>query len=1080
MPRDASAFHSPFQVGQWRVDPATNRITGPQQSGTMRPKDMAVLLHLISRRGEVVSKSELLDAVWPRGFVDQAVLANAVSHLRRAFQDDASQPRVIETILRNGYRFIADVDYEIPAADSIVWVNRSPYRSLQAFEFEHADIFHGRKNAVNEIVDRLHTQADAGRSFVLVIGPSGAGKTSLALAGVLPRLLSSQSPAMTYRHAVFNQGEYQGDVFDGLADCLLKEHAVGRTDGQSPDRSRLAELLRSSPDEGVDEINERIGQFDTADGQRAILLLVVDHLETLFTSSHVDTDMRQQFAGIVYGLARSGRVWIVANMRSDFYPKLIELDAFVSLKKGAGQYDLVAPTLAELGEIIRRPAAAAGLRFGRDDETGRRLDDELQTAAAGHPDALPLLEFTLHELYEHRTDDGLLTWDAYRSLGGLEGCLAERAEKVFNGLDAAEQTALAAVFNSLATTGDGFQSGRFSRRWVPLETFSGGSPERRFVDRFVDARLFTIGLARPGGIVTVAHEALFRCWPRARVCLENSLADLRARTRLVSALERWESSGRSNNFLLAPGPLAEARRLLGNPMLSLSDDERSLVVASLNRQKTTRWVKRGAVVSLAVLAALAIFSAYFANEQRLRAETEADTADQTAQFLSGLFKVSNPGVSLGREITAREILDRGADRIHGDLDHQPEVKAALMNTIATVYMNLGIYDSAGAMLDEALSTRRDVLGDEHPDVTATEKLKGKVLYYQGDYEAARAIYEDVLDAEFRYLGQEHSDISQTLNNLGEVSAALGDLNAAEDYHRRALGMRTRLHGEQHVDVATSLQNLAGIRRQQGANDDAEQKYRLAIAIQEAQRGSHHPEVATGKTNLALLLTDTGQYEEAERLHREALAARRQVLGNEHPHIAHSLHNLAALLFNKGDYETAEPILHESLRLHRQLHGEGHPTVAINRNNLAVALQERGDYAGAEAHFRGAVEIFGTALGEEHPNTAVLASNLAYLLNLKGENEESARIARASLATLEARLPPGHWRTAVTKSILGGALAGLGEYGEAESLLLDNLPIISEAQGERSPKTRDALNRVIALYEARGEAERAAEYRARLD
>ena len=1046
VPQGASAFHSPFQVGPWRVDPATNRITGPEQTGTMRPKDMAVLLHLIGRRGEVVSKSELLDAVWPRGFVDQAVLANAVSHLRRAFQDDANRPRVIETIPRNGYRFIAEVDYEIPAEDSVVWANRPPYRSLQAFEFEHADIFHGRKNAVDEIVNRLHTQADAGRSFVLVIGPSGVGKSSLALAGLLPRLLSLRSPATTHRQAVFNQGEYQGDVFDGLADCLLTEQAIGRADDRCLGQAKLAELLRSSPDEGVDRIHELIGQFDTADGHAAILVLVVDHLEALFTSNRVDVDMRRQFSGILYGLARSGRVWIVANLRSDFYPRLAELDALVSLKSGHGQYDLAAPTLAELGEIIRRPAAAAGLRFGRDDETGRRLDDELQTAATGHADALPLLEFTLHELYEHRTDDGLLTWDAYRSLGGLEGCLAERAEKVFNGLGVLEQMALAGLLSSLATAGDGFQSGHFSRRWIPLDTFDDGSPERRFIDTFVDARLFTIGLAQPGGMVTVAHEALFRCWPRARACLEKSLADLRARTRLTSALERWESSGRSKNFLLAPGPLAEARRLLGNPTLSLSDGERGLVVASLNREKAMRWLKSGAVLSLVVLTGLAVFSAYFANEQRLRAETEADTADQTAQFLTGLFKVSNPGESLGREITAREILDRGAGRIRGTLDHQLEVKATLMNTIAAVYMNLGIYDSAGEMLDETLSMRRNVFGDGHPDVAATEKLKGKVLYYQGEYEAARAIYEGVLDVEFRHLGTEHRDISQTLNNLGEVSAALGDLDAAEDYHRRALGMRTRLLGERHVDVAISLQNLAGIKRQQGITQEAEEKYRLAIAIQEAQHGNVHPEVATGKTNLALLLTDTGNYEEAERLHREALAVRRRVLGDEHPHIAHSLHNLAALLFNKGDYETAEPILRESLRLHRKLHGEAHPTVAINRNNLAVALQNRGEYADAEAHFRGAVDGFRAALGEQHPNTAVLASNLAYLLNLKGEHKESARIARASLATLQARLPPEHWRIAVTKSILGGALAGLGEYEEAELLLLENLPVISAAQG----------------------------------
>ncbi len=141
--------------------------------------------------------------------------------------------------------------------------------------------------------------------------------------------------------------------------------------------------------------------------------------------------------------ARSGRVWVICTLRSDFYPRLANLPKLTALKEGAGQYDLLAPTASEIGQMIRLPTRAAGLHFEEDPASSERLDDRLRDAAAERPEILPLLQFTLEELYQRRTEDGTLTLAAYRELGGVEGSLAQRAETVFKELPADVQAASA-------------------------------------------------------------------------------------------------------------------------------------------------------------------------------------------------------------------------------------------------------------------------------------------------------------------------------------------------------------------------------------------------------------------------------------------------------------------------------------------------------------------------------------------------------------------------------------------------------------------------------------------------------------
>ena len=160
---------------------------------------------------------------------------------------------------------------------------------------------------------------------------------------------------------------------------------------------------------------------------------MIDQLEELFTAGF-SSEVGQKYISAIAGLVRSNRVFVLATLRSDFYPRYQEFSDLVEVAKPSGKVDLRPPTPYELGNMIRLPAEAAGLHFEQERETGQRLDQALRDAAAATPESLPLLEHVLSLLYDEQgvRGDDLLRWSDYRELGELKGALAKHAEAVFS------------------------------------------------------------------------------------------------------------------------------------------------------------------------------------------------------------------------------------------------------------------------------------------------------------------------------------------------------------------------------------------------------------------------------------------------------------------------------------------------------------------------------------------------------------------------------------------------------------------------------------------------------------------------
>jgi tetratricopeptide (TPR) repeat protein len=410
-------------------------------------------------------------------------------------------------------------------------------------------------------------------------------------------------------------------------------------------------------------------------------------------------------------------------------------------------------------------------------------------------------------------------------------------------------------------------------------------------------------------------------------------------------------------------------------------------------------------------------------------------AERVSSFLEELFAIPDPGKSRGETIPAREILDRGRLQIGKELQGEPETRGALLETMAKVYCNLGLYEPARQVAMESVKVRRAALGNDDPKLAESLHMLAFVLRRMGDDVAAEPYLREAVAIQRRRFGRDDPELARGLNNLAELLEDRGRIDEAEALLREVLVMKRRIYKGEHVDVAMGLNNLAALLQ--------------------------------GKGDLAA----------AEPLYREALAMRRHLLKPPHPDLATSLNNLASLLEDRGDLAGAEALYREALVMRRKLFGDG-PMVARSLNMLGRIREARGDPGAAEALYRQALAIYDArALPRRHPDRAIFLRNLAALL-AKRDPAAAEPLAREALAIFSA-VQPGSWRVVEAKSVLGAALAGLGRFEEAEPLLVGSYRQLAGSQGEGRRHARQALERLVALYGSWRREDKAAPWRALL-
>ncbi|HZD06049.1 MAG TPA: hypothetical protein VE173_14155, partial [Longimicrobiales bacterium] len=325
------------------------------------------------------------------------------------------------------------------------------------------------------------------------------------------------------------------------------------------------------------------------------MVLVVDQFEEAFLLP--DEDETRSFLDLLATASAdsSNRVLVVLAMRADFYDRPLVIPQFSRLVQ-AGTEVVVPLTAEELVRAIQEPARRAGARF----EGG--LIPRIVVEVNEQPGALPLLQYSLTELFERR-EGNLLTRAAYDQIGGVLGALSRRAEAVYQDLDEDERVAARQVFLRLVTMGEGVEDTR--RRVLrselealtplpplpdPGEGEGPGMGVRSVLEAFGKARLlsFDRDLQTRGPTVEVAHEALLREWERLKGWLEDSRADVRQQRQLGQLARDWRAAGEDSSFLLRGSRLALFETWTGETSIALTTAEREYLQVSLAERKARR------------------------------------------------------------------------------------------------------------------------------------------------------------------------------------------------------------------------------------------------------------------------------------------------------------------------------------------------------------------------------------------------------------------------------------------------------------------------------------------------------------
>jgi len=437
-----------------------------------------------------------------------------------------------ETAIRRLRRALEELEIEALPLDP----DRPPYPGLEAFDEGDAALFFGRRAEIAALTGYLHPPfALETRPFIAVTGPSGSGKSSLVRAGLIPRL--RLTGRWIVPRPIVPRDRPMGELARALATAL---QAAGH-------RARWREIqqrIEGDARELADIAADLVTPLQTGDGK---VLIVIDQGEELVRSGDAGRELLNLLAA---AQADSAKLWVLVTIRSEFLNAVLEGSSIPGL---VGQTMVLGPLdRSRLAVIILGPADRAGIRF--DEGLVERMVEETQGG-----DALPLLAYTLRQLYERSLPQRRITEQMYDEVGGVLGALKDRADRVLAAFD--EQGRAGLVLPTLLGLVELSPAGEPTRRRVLLDAL--GPDQQAVLDAFISARLLKSSREGRGPVVVeTVHEALFRTWIPLAEAIKASEAELRTRSELTRLAQEWDARGRLDSYLIGAERLEAAQRFL--------------------------------------------------------------------------------------------------------------------------------------------------------------------------------------------------------------------------------------------------------------------------------------------------------------------------------------------------------------------------------------------------------------------------------------------------------------------------------------------------------------------------------------
>jgi alpha-beta hydrolase superfamily lysophospholipase len=446
-------------------------------------------------------------------------------------------------------------------ADSFDWDgSRSPYPGMMAFQKADAAVFFGREQEIQQGLETLRRLRQfGGPRMLLVLGASGNGKSSIVRAGLLPRLRKNKEHWL-----VLDPFRPQDHPFRELSIVLAK--AFSENGLESNWKEICYQLEQAAQKEKSHEkttINDVALELQIAQKQRdATTLMVIDQAEELLVS--LEKERTISFLSLLCSALEipDSPIMVIFTLRSDF---LLDFQRQPHLRDLSCEHLSIGPMATDqIHKVIEGPAERAGIEI-EDGLTQAMVQD------TKNQDALPLLAFTLRELYKRSGNDYRLTMHDYREkLRGLSGAVARAANAALAAakLTSDQKEDLRNAFVSLARINEEGQFIRQTASWSDM-------PEsvHDVLERFVQARLIVSRGKGKERVLEVAHEAIFHSWRRLKAWLDEDREALRIRQRLSDTSMEWAKAGQDESYLYRGARLAEAEEWMQSNAILMKLDK---------------------------------------------------------------------------------------------------------------------------------------------------------------------------------------------------------------------------------------------------------------------------------------------------------------------------------------------------------------------------------------------------------------------------------------------------------------------------------------------------------------------------
>ncbi|HSL84275.1 MAG TPA: tetratricopeptide repeat protein, partial [Thermoanaerobaculia bacterium] len=474
-----------------------------------------------------------------------------------------------------------------------------------------------------------------------------------------------------------------------------------------------------------------------------------------------------------------------------------------------------------------------------------------------------------------------------------------------------------------------------------------------------------------------------------------------------------------------------------------------------------------AVAALLAMAGAVKYTVDLRNE-RAAAEAAREEAEEVSAFLVSLLEGASPEEARGREVPVRELLDRAAARIDGDLAGRPAIRGRILTVLGSLYTRLGDLERAEALLLDALALRRE---DRPADGTAHATLLsalGALRYWQGDYGAARRRYQEALAA----IPEDGDPAARgaALHGVATVAIEQGEVEEARALLEDLVASRRSQDPPRPLDLASAVTELGRVEHLAGDLQRARELMEESLRLSEPY-GRNHPSRSTHLSNLAMIHHDLGDLDRAAAALEESLAIDRAVLGERHHLVGLTLANLARTYRAAGRYAEAEAAYRETLSIYRETVGPDHQWVGMTLGNLGKLHRDLGRLEAARRELTEAEEIQRAAVGEDAPAMGAVLYQRGWLELDLGARERAAELFGRALAIFR-RADERHPHAGLGLEALGVLHLTAGRPEQAVEDLSLGLSIQEEAFGADDARAARCRARLALALVAAGRGEEA--------